>query len=283
MELLVHVVVDGEIAATLDDGIGAVIVVSAVDGEGEAIDERCCVGAVGQSLREVDLHRVVVVHAVAVALRPGDVDALVGAAGLNGAHQFGDVGRRRIEGYVEHGRGLEQADGDIGRSSRRDIVVAETPFFLFGQIDRGDAGGLAPSLGERNIIGVVAIDVGEVLAGIAHAVLVGIDKGLEAGAVAVGLTGSAVIIAGVAVGNVEPNVFDRLVGADDQFVARAAGGVAVGRGEENGARRRFRVIVKDLRERLVERRSGVGIAVEMGATAENVEALAQTGLRGPRP
>ena len=283
MERVVDVVSDGEIVAALDDGAAVGATLRAGNAEGETVDERLQVCAVGERLGEVDLHRVVVIHAVAVALRPGDVDALVGAASLNGAHQLGDVGRRRVEGYVAHGRGFVQADGDVGCSAGRDVVVAETPFFLVGQVDRGDAGGLAPSLGERGVIGVVAIDVGEVLARITHAVLIGIDKGFEAGAVAVGLTGRAVVIAGVAVGNMEPDVFDRLVGAENQLIARSAGGVAVGRGEKNGAARRCRVIVEDLREGLVERRGGVGVAVEVGAAAEDVEALAQTSLRGPRP
>ena len=283
VEGVVDVVVDGEVVAALDDGVAIGAVFRAGDAEGEAVDEGLGVGAVVQRFGEVDLHRVVVVHRIVIALRPGDVDALVGSAGLDVANDFGHVGRRGVEGDIAHGRGFVQADLDAGRSAGRNVVVAETPFFLTGQIDRGDAGGLAPSLGERGVVDVVAVHIGEVLAVIAHAVSVGIDEGLEAGAVAVGLAGGAVVVAGITVGDIEPDVFDGQIGVDDKFIARATRGVAVGCGEENLSLRSLRVVVEDLREGLVERGRGIGVAVEMRAGAQDMEAFAQSGLRGVRP
>ena len=117
----------------------------------------------------------------------------------------------------------------------------------------------------------------------ADAVLVGIDEGLETGAVAVEDFGHGIVVSVVAVGDVEPNVFDRHVGMDDKLVARAANGIAVGRGEEDRAGRRGRVIVEDLREGLVERRGVVRIAVEVGAGPQDMEPFAQAGPGGEGP
>ncbi len=206
VEGVVDVVVDGEVVAALVDGIAIGAALRAGDGEGEAVDEGLGVGAVGQRLGEVDLHRVIVIDGIAVALRPGDVDALVGSAGLDAADNLGDMRRGGVEIDVA-GRGcLVQPDGDGGGSGRRDVVVAETPLLLTRKIDRGDIGRLAPGPGQIGVINSVAVHVGEFLTLVAITVLVGIDEGLEAGAVAIENAGDRVVVAAVAVGNMEPDI-----------------------------------------------------------------------------
>ena len=150
VEGVVEVVVDDEVVAALDDGIGAVIVVGAVDGEGEAVDERGRVRVIGQRLREVDLQGVVIVDPVGIPLGPRDVDALVGAIRVHVADNLGDV--RVVGGYVDvaHRGSLNQTDRD-GRSGRSgvfggNIVVAESPLFFVGKIDGRHLGGLPPRL-----------------------------------------------------------------------------------------------------------------------------------------
>ena len=80
----------------------------------------------------------------------------------------------------------------------------------------------------------------------------------------------------------EPDILDRLVGVDDELIAGAAN-VSVFRRVKHFARGRCGVVIEDLGECLVKRRRGVGVAVEVGSGAEDVEALAQAGLRGERP
>ena len=146
-----------------------------------------------------------------------------------------------------------EADGDSGGAGGRNVVVAEAPLFFVRQIDRGAGGRLPPRLGQHRVIGVVAVDVGEFLACFAGAVLVGIDEGFEAGAVAVEDFGDGIVVAVVTVGNVEPDVFDGQIGMDDELVARATNGVPVAGREEHGAIRWLRVVVEHLRESVVER------------------------------
>ncbi len=69
----------------------------------------------------------------------------------------------------------------------------------------------------------------------------------------------------------------------DQLVTGSADGVAVGRREEHFAGRCLGVVVEDLGESLVERRGSIGVAVEVGAGADDMESLAQAGLCGPGP
>ena len=176
-----------------------------------------------------------------------------------------------------------QTEGDGGHAVGRNVVVAETPLFLSGNIDRGDIGRLTPSFGERVVISAVGVEVDVVLVGIADAVAVAVGERLEASTVAVWLPCGGVVIARLAVFNVEPDILDRHVRADDDLIARASDRIiGLGRPEDT-AGRRLGIVVKDLRERLVERRGSVGVAVEMGSRTKDVEALAQSGLRGKRP
>ena len=136
---------------------------------------------------------------------------------------------------------------------------------------------------QSGVVNAIGVDVREFLSSFADAVLVGIDKRLEARAVAVEDFGHRIVVAIVAVGDMEPDILDRHVSADDEFVARAADLVAIVGREEHLPGRCGGIVVKDLRESLVKRRGGVRIPVEVGAGAENMEALAQTSLRGERP
>ena len=136
VEGVVDVVIDGEIVAALHHRAAFGAALGAGDAEGEALLERGQVDAVGQRLREVDLHRVIVVDPVAIALRPRDVDALVGAIRVHVADNLGDV---RVGGShvdVAHRGSLDQTDRD-GRSGRSgvfggNVVVAEAPFLFAG-------------------------------------------------------------------------------------------------------------------------------------------------------
>ena len=287
VEGVVDVVIDGEIVAALHHRAAVGAALGAGDAEGEALLERGEVGAVGQGLREVDLHRVVVVDPVGVTLRPRDVDALVGAIRVHVADNLGDmcVGGSHVD--VAHRGSLDQTDRD-GRSSRSgvfggNIVIAEAPLFFVGQVDGRHLSGLSPRLRQGVVVLAVRIDVRVFLAGFAGAVLVGIDERLEAGTVAVENFGHGVVVAVVAVGDVEPDFLDGQIGVEHEFVARAADRVAIVGREQHLAGGRGGIIVEDLREGLVERSGGVRIAVEVGAGAQDVETFAQACLRGERP
>ena len=81
----------------------------------------------------------------------------------------------------------------------------------------------------------------------------------------------------------EPDILDGLVGVDDELVAGAANRVAIVGREEHLPGRCGGIVVEDLGECLIKRGLSVGVAVEVGSGAEDVEALAQAGLRGERP
>ena len=143
VEGVADVVVDVEIAAALGDGIAVGAALGARDGEGEAVDQLVFVRAVvvgigcfiGERFGEVDLQRVVVIDPVAIALRPGDIDPLVGPAGLDGARDRGDVGGGGGQIDVARRRSFVQADGDGRLAVRRNIVVTEAPFFFAREVD----------------------------------------------------------------------------------------------------------------------------------------------------
>ena len=80
-------VIDGESFATLFDAVCA---------EGETRLELGFGETVGESFREEDFHRVVVIHEIAVVLGKGDVDPLQRAGGVYCPHEFGVVAGRRI-------------------------------------------------------------------------------------------------------------------------------------------------------------------------------------------
>ena len=287
VERVADVVIDVEIAAALDDSAAIGSVLGAGDTEREAVLELLFGQAIGKRLGEIHLHRVVVVDHIAVALRPRDIHTLVGSARLHGAHHLGDACRagRQVD-IARRGR-LMQADGDAGLSCRRNVVVAETPFLLVRQVGGSDLRRLTPRLRERGVVLVVAVDVGVFLAALTDAVLVRIDERLETSTVAVEDFGGRVVVAAFAVGDVEPHVLDGQVGVDDEFVARAADRVAIAGREEHRAGRRQRVVVKDLRECVVERRGAErapALAIgQVSPRTNDVEALAEPGLHSPRP
>ena len=80
-------VIDGESFAALFDAVCA---------EGEARLELGFGETVGESFREEDFHRVVVIHEIAVVLGKGDVDPLQWAGGVYCPHELGVVAGRRI-------------------------------------------------------------------------------------------------------------------------------------------------------------------------------------------
>ena len=284
---VVDIVVDVKIVAALHHGIAVGAVFGAGDAESETLLELLLAQSVGERLREVNLHRVVVVDRIAVALRPRDIHALVGSACLHRAHHLGDA--RRIDAQIDIARRgrFVQADPDAGGAVRRNVIVAEAPFFFAGQIGRGHICRLTPRLRQSGIVLVVAVDVGVILAALADAVLVGIDERLETGTVAIENLRRRVVVAIIAIGDVEPHVLDGQVGVDNEFVARAADRVAIPGREEHRARRRQRVVVKDLRESVVERcgaeRASALPIGQVSAGTDHVKSFAEPGLHGPRP
>ena len=100
VELVAAVVVDAEVVAALDNSRAVCAILGAGNGKGETVFEGLLVDVVCERLGEENLHRIVVVDSVAVALRPSDIHALIGAARLNRADEFGHMGIFRGEEEV---------------------------------------------------------------------------------------------------------------------------------------------------------------------------------------
>ena len=106
-------------------------------------------------------------------------------------------------------------------------------------------------------------------------IAIGIDKGIAARPVSVGSFGERIIVTGVAVLDVGPDFGNGGVGPDNHFITGTAdGGVsATDRSLRIGHRAAgsLGVVVEGLGEGLVER--GLGVALEEGAGAEDMEAI----------
>ena len=120
----------------------------------------------------------------------------------------------------------------------------------------------------------ITIEVGEVLAHIAHAVLVGIVEGFEASTVAVLNFHGGVVVSVIRIVDVEPDFFHRVIGAQHVFIAGTADGIAVVLGPEERAVGRESVVVEDLRESIVEGSRSVCIAVQVRPGSDDMETLA---------
>ena len=255
-------------------------------------------GDIAPCLGEPNAHDVVVVDLVAVIGREGDKEALRVAQGLDAAGDLAHVGRGRPEAEIAGRGGLEEADFDRRCTGNRDVVVGEPPLFLVGTVDRQAGchlGGPGPSGIQGRVIASVAVEIGESFTLVPNAVVVGVDKGLEAGSVSVLPARDRIVVVGLGIGDGIPDFLDGHVGADHHFVAGSTNRFAVGGGESQFAIGRLCVIVKRLDKGVVERgfvmagierrfaSRGISVALEEGAGPQDVEALAQAGLHGEGP
>ena len=193
------------------------------DAEVDATEDGLEGKTVGDRPGKVNLHPVIISHRVPVPLGPSDVHPHEGAGGIHRADDFRDVGRGGAQGEIAGRGGFDKTQFDTGRAGGRDIFVAETEFAVQRMVNRrvlGDFTHLNPSPDRgTGVVNSVSVEIREGFSRVIQIVAVGVDKRVAAGTVSIRGFGDGIVVAGVAVVDVGPNLGDGGVRPDDHFIA----------------------------------------------------------------
>ncbi len=254
----------------------------ASDTEIDAAENRFQTEPIGDRTGKVNFHQIIFAHGIAIPLGPGDVHSHQGAGGVDRADDLGDVGRGGAQGEVARRGGFHKAQLDGRGSGGGNVFVAEAELAVQGVLHSGILGDLTdldPSPdGGSDVIYPVSVEVGKGFADIVHSVAVGIDEGIPARPVAVGGLGDGIVVAGVAVIDVGPDLSHGGIRANDHLVTRSTDRVPILAGIDQIGLRGLGIIVESLGKGLVER--GLAVALEEGSGAEHMKAVLQSGGEG---
>ena len=252
------------------------------DTEVDATQNRFQTQPIGDRARKVYFHQIIFAHGITIPLGPRDVHAHERSGGVDGADDLSHVSVSGAEGEVVGGGSFDKAELDRGGAGGGDVFVAEAKFAIQGVLHGrilGDFADLDPgSDAGTGVIRPVAVEVRKGFTGIILTVAVGIDEGISARSVPVGRFGGGVIVAGVTVIDVGPNLGDGGIRTHDHFVAGPAHRIAIAAGVNQIGLRSLGVVIKSLREGLIE--GGLTLALEEGSGAEDMEPILQAGGEG---